>query len=309
MKCAQLCGWALAVAVGAGFVLAQDKGPGLKADAGAAGGTDAIRAVSESFVKAYNAHDFGALGALFSDGAEIEDDDGTVTRGRDAIVDRYARRFKDSDKGTLAVDIESIRLLGPTLAIETGLATIWNDGGAPDSNRYSVLYVKQDDRWLQARIKDEEPSPPTANEQLKELEWMRGEWVNESDDALVATTCDWSEDGSFLDRRFNIKIEGVVALKGTQRIGWDAVLKQFRTWVFDNQGGFGEGLMARDGERWVVKVSGVRADGQSASATNIITRMGPDRIGWESTERTLGGQALPGIDQFFIVRKPPEPGR
>ena len=87
------------------------------------------------------------------------------------------------------------------------------------------------------------------------------------------------------------------------------MLKQFRTWVFDSEGGFAEGLMARDGDRCIVKLSAVRADGQSASATNIITRLGPDRFGWESRDRTLGGETVPGIDQFTVVRKPPEPGR
>ena len=48
---------------------------------------------------------------------------------------------------------------------------------------------------------------------------------------------------------------------------------------------------------------------QSASATNIITRLGPDRLGWESRDRTLGGEGVPGIDEFTVVRKPPAPGR
>src|SRR3712207_8227844 len=42
--------------------------------------------------------------------------------------------------------------------------------------------------------------------------------------------------------------------------------KQFRTWVFDDEGGFAGGLMHRDGDQWVVKASGVRSDGQPVSA-------------------------------------------
>lgn len=309
MKYRTLCGWLLAAAVVATLAAAQDNAPQRKEAATEDAQADAVRAVSASFVTAYNAKDAKALGGLFTEGAEIEDDDGTITRGRDAIVDRYVHRFADGEKSTLSVDIASIRFLSPTLAIEEGTARIKDADEPSDANRYTVLYAKQDGRWLTARVKDETPDQPTANEQLKELEWMRGEWVNESDDAIVSTSCDWSDDGSFLMRRFDMKIEGSIALKGSQRIGWDPVMKQFRTWVFDNEGGFAEGLMARDGERWVVKISGTRADGQTASATTIITRLGPDRIGWESTDRTLGGEVLAGIDQFILVKKPPEPGK
>lgn len=309
MKHARFFGWVLAAAIGAGLVLAQEKDSKPKADSETGEAPDAVRAVSASFVKAYNGKDAEALGRLFTDRAEIEDDDGTVTEGRAAIVDRFTRHFEEAEKETLTVDTESIHFLSPALAVETGTATLQEADGSPETNRYTVLYVKQDGQWLQARIKDETTEPITANEQLKELDWLRGEWVNEDDDAIVTTTCDWSDDGSFLLRKFDIKVEGVIALRGTQRIGWDAVHKQFRTWVFDSGGGFAEGFMARDGDRWIVKLSGSRSDGQTVSVTNIITRLGPDRLGWEATDRTLDGEAAPGVDQFVVVRKPPEPGR
>src|SRR5262249_60490441 len=94
-----------------------------------------------------------------------------------------------------------------------------------------------------------------------------GEWVNESDDAIVLTSCKWSDHGNFLLREFDVKVEGRIALSGTQRIGWDAQRKQFRVWTFDDSGGFAEGLMSRDGDRWVIKGSGVRSGGRSVSFT------------------------------------------
>ena len=59
----------------------------------------------------------------------------------------------------------------------------------------------------------------------------------------------------------------------------------------------------------MIKVDGVSQEGQPVSATNIITRLGKDRMSWQSTARTLGGSAVPGIDEFTIVRKPPEVGK
>src|SRR5436305_1819777 len=107
-----------------------------------------------------------------------------------------------------------------------------------------------------------------------------GEWINESDDEVVFTTCKWSDDGNYLLRDFDVKIEGSIALRGTQRIAWDPQREQFRMWVFDDGGGFAEGLMARDGDRWVVQGSGVRSDGQSVSFTNAITVLDKDRLRW-----------------------------
>ena len=64
------------------------------------------------FVKAYNAKDAKALGDLFTPDAEIEDEDGEVTRGRDAIVARFSGIFEESGGDTLAVDTDSLRFLG-----------------------------------------------------------------------------------------------------------------------------------------------------------------------------------------------------
>ena len=270
----------------------------------------AIRAVANSFLEAYRAKDAAAIGALFTENAEIVDDDGEVTQGRPAIVERFAGLFAANEGGKLDVDVDSIHLLSPEVAIEEGTATVsGDDGEKPETSRYSVIYVKQDGRWLHARIRDETPSELSAHDHLKDLEWMLGEWVNESDDALVSTTCSWSDNGSFLIRQFDVKIEGKVALSGTQRIGWDALHKQFRTWVFDNEGGFAEGLVSYDDDddQWIVKSTGVRADGQPVTVTSVFTPLDPDRIGWQTVERTVGGVALPGFDQYILVRKPPQP--
>src|SRR5215211_523778 len=61
-----------------------------------------------SFVKAYNAKDAKALGDLFTPDAEIEDEDGSITRGRDAITERFAGKFEGNGSGTLAVDADSL---------------------------------------------------------------------------------------------------------------------------------------------------------------------------------------------------------
>jgi hypothetical protein len=170
-----------------------------------------------------------------------------------------------------------------------------------------VIYTRRAGTWLHARIRDEPSDEDSPHDQFEQLAWMLGDWVNESDDGIVRTRCRWSENGNFLVREFDVKVEGRIALRGTQRIGWDAQRKQFRMWVFDDSGGFAEGLMSRDGDRWLIKGSGVRSDGRSASATSAI--LGKDRLLWETSDRTLGGETIPRIDRFYLVRRPPGPGK
>ena len=311
----------LMLSVGLGSVLVQEQstpnqGAGSTTGGKAAASPEAspdARAIGEllgRFVKAYNAKDARALGDLFTPDAEIEDDDGDLTRGRDAIVARFAKMFGDGQSGILSVTTDSLRFLTKDLAIEEGTASLTLGGGAAtQTNRYSVIYTRLDGRWLHTRIRDEQPDEVSPHEQLRQLEWMLGEWVNESDDGIVKTHCKWSDDGNFLLREFDVKVEGRIALRGTQRIGWDGQRKQFRTWVFDDRGGFAEGLLSRDGERWITRASGVRSDGRSVSTTNAITALGKDRILWETLERTVGGEAVPGTDQFYLVRPAPLPGK
>ena len=74
------------------FVLAQDRPGGKSTPDAASGGPEAARteqtadtrAIGElvqAFLKAYNAKDAKALGAFFTQSAEIQDEDGDITRG------------------------------------------------------------------------------------------------------------------------------------------------------------------------------------------------------------------------------------
>ena len=93
-----------------------------------------VRAITDllaSFVKAYNAKDAKALGDLFTPDAEIEDEDGEVTRGRDAIVERFSGIFEENDGGTLAVDTDSLRFLGTDRRHRGGHGVALDRAGRP----------------------------------------------------------------------------------------------------------------------------------------------------------------------------------
>jgi uncharacterized protein (TIGR02246 family) len=270
----------------------------------------AIAALVAAYTKAFNAGDAEAAAATYAEDALAVDEQGQRTEGRAAIRDQLAAAFADSPGGKIAVQTTALRFLGPDTAFEEGRTTITPPGGgAPEITRFTVVYVKQGGRWLQSAVRDDRDHGLTPHDHLKELEWMLGDWINESQDAIVHTSSRWTADGNFLVRDFTMKTHGQPVLSGTQRIGWDPVRRQFKTWIFDSEGGFADGYWTRDGDRWVIKIEGTRQDGRPVSATNIFTRLGKDRASWQSVDRTLGATALPGIDEFTIVRKPPDAGK
>lgn len=270
----------------------------------------AIKALLDDFTKAFNSGDATAAAATYTETAIVIDEHGERIEGRAAIRDQYAGAFADDPGSTIAIQADSLRFLGSETALEQGRATIKpaKDAGSPEITRFIVVYVKQGGHWLQSAVRDELAQELTPHERLKDLEWLVGDWVNESQDAVVSTTCKWDSSGNFLVRDFTMKTKGQPVLSGTQRIGWDPLKRQFKTWIFDSEGGHAEGYWTHDGDQWVIKIEGVRQDGLPASATNIVTRLGKDRMSWQSVDRTLGGSAIAGIDEFVVVRTPPEVG-
>jgi hypothetical protein len=108
-------------------------------------------------------------------------------------------------------------------------------------------------------------------------------------------------------RDFTIQQRGEHAMSGTQRIGWDPRTGQLKSWEFDSEGGNGESLWARLGNRWTVKATGVLQDGRTATATHIITHESNDSCRWRTVDRTIGASAVPDVVEFVMVRKPPKP--
>ena len=107
-----------------GSALAQDQPAKTASEPERKADTQAIGDLDAAFVKAYNAKDAKAIGALFTPEAEIEDEDGDITRGREDIVARFAGFFAGGESGTVSIETDSLRFLGADLAIEDGVVSI-----------------------------------------------------------------------------------------------------------------------------------------------------------------------------------------
>jgi len=291
------------------YVLAEEPGrDAAKPAANRSADEAAIRANVAAFVKAYTAGDAKGVAKLFLSEAQMIDQEGNTTQGREAIEKVFAGIFTARPGAAIDVEIDSLRFIGTALAHETGTTKVKaKSGELVESNHYSVMHVKtRTGQWLMAFAHDVEGGEQMPAERLKPLEWMVGDWIDESHESVVLTSCHWSENKNFLLQEIKVRIRGINAMDVSQRIGWDPLTKQIRSWSFDSEGGFGEGLWSRDGDRWIVKATGVRRDGVTATATNTFTPTGKSSYTWRSTDRTIGGESAPPLE-VKVVRKPPEP--
>ena len=125
---------------------------------------------------------------------------------------------------------------------------------------------------------------------------MVGEWVDESSDSIIHANCRWSDDKNFLLRDFVIQVQGRPMMKVTQRIGWDPLTEQIKSWVLRFRRGLRPGTLdAGTAISGRIKSTGVLPDGRIATATNILTRTGPNTgpLGLDRTDR--GRRGLPPI--------------
>jgi uncharacterized protein (TIGR02246 family) len=271
------------------------------------GDEKAIRAVDDQFVRDYNRGDSKALAALFTEDAESTEPQGERFRGRDLIERRFAETFAASPGVKIAIEAASIRFLSPDVAMEEGQTVITPAREGRLVRPYTALLVKRDGRWLLSSIREEADPLVSPHDRLRDLEWLVGDWVDSAPESEVRVHCQWSDDGNFLIRSFTVKYQGKPVMMVTQRIGWDPLARRIRSWEFDSEGGFGEGSWSRDGERWVVKHTGVRPEGVAASSTNVMVKERSDLVRWSSTDRVLGDESVPGSNSHVLVRVPPPP--
>jgi uncharacterized protein (TIGR02246 family) len=281
--------------------------PKAQASADSSADEETIRANIAKFVKAYNAGDAKAVAALFTVDGQIEDKDGDKTDGRAAIEEDFAEMFAGAPHKRIEVFVDSIRFIGKELAVETGSTKeTAAPNEPPEYDRYTVLHVKRDGKWQMALARDEEGPSATAHERLEPLAWLVGEWIDDGGSSVVVSSCRWSDDGNFLLQNFKLQLNGRNAMNVSQRIGWDPVAKRIRSWVFDSEGGYGESAWTREGNAWIIKATGVRPDGTTASATNLLMPTGTNGYVWRSTDRIVGDERQ-APTEVKVVRKPPQP--
>ena len=275
--------------------------------AGQAEDEAAIRQNAEDYVVAYNNHDAKAVAAMWSpDAVYMDPSTGEAAVGREEIEKVFADTLAELKDAKLQVEVKSVDFVSPNVAVENGTATIIRPNVEPEETDYTAVNVRRDGIWVLDRISEEAPPapPPSSYEQLKELEWMIGSWIDQDEIATIQTDCQWTKNKNFINRSFAVVIGDQVDMAGMQIIGWDPIAKQIRSWIFDSDGGFAEGKWTRKGDRWLIQQSGTLPNGSRSSAVNVMTQVDDNSFTWQSIQRDIDGDVLPNVDEVLVVRKP-----
>lgn len=164
-------------------------------------------------------------------------------------------------------------------------------------SKCSFLYTREDGKWLIA-IAREWPGDGLS---VRDLEWLIGTWEAKRDGMVATTKYEWTTNKSFIRCQFSIVQDGRTS-SGMQMFGKDPATGLLRVWTFEDGGGIGQADITRDGKKWMFASQGTTADGDSISATNIMTPLDGDSFLWQSVERSLNDEPLPDQAPIKVTR-------
>jgi len=268
-----------------------------------------LAALGAAYRTAFDAGDAAALARCFATDAEYVAEEGTAWQGRDAIEKAAAAFFAKHPGATVSARGTTARRLSDSAAVAEGLATVTRANGRIHSrNRYTIHFTREEGRWVIASFRETalRGGDLSSRERLDPLAWLVGDWMDDSDQARIRSTCRFSEDGPFLIQVFRVRDRAGVVTRYTQRIGWDPFLGKIRSWSWDSDGGYGDAIWTPTEDGWLLQARGVSADGTVGTGTYRITKVSDDIYRWESF-RNVVGNAVARTESHVIVRQPPEP--
>jgi uncharacterized protein (TIGR02246 family) len=265
----------------------------------------AVLQTFEAMAAAFNKADAKALANLWSESAAyLSAETGQKLKGRKAIEKDYQWQLAGRKKARLEVKLDAIRILTPEVATVDGSSVLRRPGQTPSDSTFTAILIKKNGQWLFDTVRETDvPAAESCYDQLKELEWLVGEWHYKEGKIEVRTVTEWVANKNFLSRQYTVYEKGVVEHQGTQIVGWDPIQKSIRSWVFASDGSFGSGLWTRENKSWIARVSGILASGKKSLATQILTRVDNDHYRYEVVARSVSGQVLPNLEPVTMTRQ------
>lgn len=264
----------------------------------------AIQARLTGYLEAFNDGDAGAVSGFWAeDAVSVNEETGERTIGRDALLEDFKTFFSDSPGARITGDVNHIRLVRPEVAIVEGQVTLFLPDVEPTPSAYTAVMVKEGGKWvLESSSERPLPTPASPTAALEDLGWLVGEWSEESDSVSVSTTFRWSPSNAFLIRSYNAEYADGEVFEGTQVIGWNPREKRFQTWNFNSDGSFGEGVVSRSGDEWLLKTTQVESDGVLSASTLVVKRVDDDTLTVQKIGQSEDGIMLPASDPITLRR-------
>ena len=294
----------------AGFLLVLLASSGLRAQEEPSPEIAGLQQAAADFVLAYNAKDAAAVAALFTENGEISDlraED--TTTGRVDIQLRYAEIFAAGDTPSVAIEVDSVRLVGKDLAIEDGTVHLTppGDNAPAKSTAYTaVLQKSADGAWKIASTRTLADTTDAAGQLAELAAALKGDWTSQKEGMRLDLAFGWDGSGKFVAGEMLATAADAEPQTTSLRIGWDAARKTITWWSFDDGGGFAKGDWTATEDGWLVRTEGTTADGETTSANQTLTPEGKDTLIWTAKDRLVNGEKLPDIE-MRVVHQAPEP--
>jgi len=269
-----------------------------------------LHKAASDFVIAYNNKDAAAIAKLFTEDGELTDlTGGEITSGRDEIEALYSDVLADENASSIAIEVSSVRLVTPEIAIEDGRAhfTPPGENAIPRSIEYAAVLSKDaEGTWLIASSRTLRDVTDAAGQLAALSDSLIGEWTSTTADGVrLDLAIGWDASGKFLSGEMLTTTADAEPQTGTIRIGWNANKNSIVSWMFDSKGGVIEGVWTVTETGWLVRAEGTTADGETFSAMQKITPEGKDTIHWDASERVIAGEKQP-VNKLRLVRQAPE---
>lgn len=269
----------------------------------------ALESLAHRYVTAYNAKAIDDLVALYTIDAELVDEiDARVAIGNEGIRAFYEAAFTATPTRQISLEVLSVRQLAENVVVEEGLAHFSGEDREIEESvvSYSAILVKgQDNTWKIASSREIE-TMRFESDPLEEILPLVGDWTFQGDQVQMDLSLYLSNSGRFIMGSAVVTTAADGAMETEIRIGYDADRDVVRWWTFDERGGFADGIWQALESSWLIRSSGVTADGEPTSALQELKFASNDSMVWHSTHRFLDGLPLPDLD-LRLVRRPPAP--
>ena len=270
-----------------------------------------LQQAATEFVTAYNNKDAAALAALFTENGELTDLYAEqVIAGRADIESHYKEIMASADAPLAAVEVGSVRLVAPNLAVEDGTLHFTppdKDAPARSITYTAVLLKSSAGPWQIASTRNlGDATGPEGH--LGDLATrLKGDWTGQRDGMRMDLAFGWDDSGKFISGELLATSADAKPLATNARFGWDGAKKSITCWTFDSGGGFANATWTPDGDDgWTVRTEGTTADGEVMNANQQLVFESQDTFIWTATERLIDGEKQPDTE-LRVVRRAPEP--
>jgi len=257
----------------------------------------AVQKSIQEFSRAFEAGDAATAGRFLTSGAELVTEDGLIVRGRKDIQDAFAKHFADHSPVKIENISLDIRFPSRVTAICEGVVRVTPADSNSMIDRFEIRLAREDGNWLISMIHQW----PHERAALLDLEWIIGTWSSKQADAEVQTTYEWFGNKSYIRSHFTVR-EKDKSYTGMQMIGLDPGTGRLRTWIFEAEGGFGEGVAIQDGKEWVFESATLLSTNDELQVTNVLVRIDGDTFTWQPLDLTVNGEQFGNLPPVKVTR-------